>query len=224
MSIPMIAGLYPRTRGGVASRPKRTLREIPASLDINPAYRENLIVLAGDHASSAQLKSLGLRVRRVFHDAPGDVRRDAVHKMKHWMCLWALREFGEFLWVDWDTVMLRSPDEGFWAACRERGTPKFIRIPNYWATVNCGVYYANDGWADAMERSFTTRVSEPNDELLWASVLPSDVRERGEFWWGGQVAHIWDECDFAAVTESTYFAHVRRLNWAERLRALAPAR
>lgn len=220
----MIAGLYPCVRGGVASPPRLTLREIPASLKINPAYRESLIVLAGDRESSAQLGNFGLRAHRVFHDAPDDVKRDMMHKMKHWMCLWALREFGEFLWVDWDTVMVKSPDERFWAACRNGGTPKFIWISNYWAVVNCGVYYANDAWGDAMERSFASRVSEPNDELLWASVLPRNVRERGEFWWDGHVAHVWDESDFAAVTESTYFAHVRRLRWAERIRASALAR
>lgn len=222
--LPMIAGLYSDTRMGASRPPSATLKEIAASLEANPMYRNSLIVLAGDHASAACLERFGLRARRVFHDAPDDVKRDAVHKMKHWMCLWALREFGEFLWVDWDTVVIKPPDENFWAKCRELGTPKFIWIPNYWATVNCGVYCANIDWAGAMERGFMARVSEPNDELLWAAVLPPEVRERDEFWWGDHVAHVWDECDFAAVTASTYFAHVRRISWAEKLRAVAATR
>ena len=138
--------------------------------------------------------------------------------MKHWMCMWALREFGEFLWVDWDTVMLRSPDSSFWAWCRAHGTPKFVHIPDYWATVNCGVYYAGSDWLSAMEHSFDAEVSEPNDELLWASVLPRDVRSRPEFWWGSRVAQIWNCSDMAAVDEDTYFAHVKHLSWASTLR------
>lgn len=218
MSIPMIAGLYPYTRSGVTSPPRFTLEEIPMSLEVNPSYREELVVLAGDLESATQLENFGLTVHRVFDDAPDAVKRDTAHKMKHWMCLWALREFGEFLWVDWDTVMLRSPDEGFWDACREERTPKFVWIDDYWATVNCGVYYANGAWADAMERSFEAVVSEPDDELLWASVLPEDVRTRPEFWWGDRVVQIWEERDFGRVSDETYFAHVKRLDWADRLR------
>jgi hypothetical protein len=216
----MIAGLYPYTRAGVTSPPKFTLEEIPASLEINPSYREDLIILAGDFDSAMQLEGFGLNVHRIFDDAPEAVKRDTAHKMKHWMCLWALREFGEFLWVDWDTVMLKRPDEAFWAACRERRTPKFVWIDDYWATVNCGVYYANDDWIPAMERSFGAVVSEPNDELLWTSVLPPNVRDRPAFWWGDRVVQIWNEPDFAHVSKETYFAHVKRLDWAANLRSL----
>ena len=138
--------------------------------------------------------------------------------MKHWMCAWALKEFGEFLWVDWDTVMLRPPDRDFWAWCRACGTPKFVQIPNYWATVNCGVYYSGASWLEAMHQSFEARVSEPNDELLWASVLPGDVASRPEFWWGERVAQVWTRADFQAVGTRTYFAHVKHLEWAEELR------
>lgn len=177
----MIAGLYPYARGGVVHSPKVTLSEIPMSLDANPFYRENLVVLAGDDESAAQLRGFGLRVYRVFEDAPSAIRLDAAHKMKHWMCRWALGEFGEFLWVDWDTVLFRPPDDDFWAWCRAYGTPKFVHIPGYWATVNCGVYYAGSKWAEAMDRSFDDAVTEPNDELLWASVLPNDIADRPEY-------------------------------------------
>ncbi|MCA9527787.1 MAG: hypothetical protein KC549_15985 [Myxococcales bacterium] len=221
MSVPMIAGLYPYVRGGVSHPPSVTLREIPESLEINPSYRDSLLVLAGNLASARHLEAFGLRVHRVFDDAPPAVRWDMAHKMKHWMCLWALREFGEFLWVDWDTVLVRPPDEAFWADCRRRNTPKFIHIPDYWATVNCGVYYASHAWLRAMERSLDAQVSEPNDELLWASVLPGDVQEREEFWWGDRAVQIWTEADFASVTARTCFAHVKHLGWAEPLRAVA---
>lgn len=221
MSVPMIAGLYPYTRDGVTHPPKVALQEIPASLQVNPSYRDALLVLAGDRASAEQLESFGLRVHRVFDDAPAAIQRDTAHKMKHWMCLWALREFGEFLWVDWDTVLLRPPDDAFWEDCRRGGTPKFVRIPGYWATVNCGVYYASHGWLREMERSFDAEVSEPNDELLWASVLPGDVEDRDEFWWGDRAVQIWTEADFDSVTGRTYFAHVKHLDWAERLRSIA---
>ena len=218
MSVPMIAGLYPYTRNGVTSPPKNTLREIPISLQINPEYQKILLVLAGDSESSKQLTSFGLQVHRTFDDAPPEVHRDAAHKMKHWMCLWALREFGEFLWIDWDTVLLRYPDQAFWEYCRRWRTPKFVRIPGYWATVNCGVYYACHNWLSAMERSFHTIVSEPNDELLWASILPRDIDERGEFWWGKRVVDIWSEKEFNKIEPGSYLAHVRDLNWAESLR------
>jgi hypothetical protein len=122
----MIAGLYPYAHGGVVHPPKVTLAEIPVSLATNPSYRDDLLVLAGDKASAAQLDGLGLRVHRVFDDAPSAIRVDAAHKMKHWMCRGALEEFGEFLWVDWDTVFLRRPDDAFWSWCREHGTPKFV--------------------------------------------------------------------------------------------------
>lgn len=224
MSVPMIAGLYPYTRDGVTYSPKVTLQEIPTSLQVNPSYRDDLLILAGDQRSADHLTSFGLHVHRVFDDAPDEIHRDTAHKMKHWMCLWALREFGEFLWIDWDTVLLRPPDEDFWAYCRSAGTPKFVHIPNYWATVNCGVYYTSDAWLPEMKRSFDAEVSEPNDELLWTAVLPADVTERGEFWFGDRVVNIFTDADFNVVTQRTYFAHVKHLDWAERLRAIHASR
>ena len=100
------------------------------------------------------------------------------------MCRWAPQEFGEFLWLDWDTVLLRYPDQSFWEWCRRHGTPKFIHIREYWAIVNRGDYYAGSQWAEAMEHSFHAVVEVPNSELLWDSVLPKDVLDRKEFWLG----------------------------------------
>ncbi len=215
---PIIAGLYPYVRDGVHHRPKFTLREIPQCLELNPWYRDELLVLAGDANSARQLEGFGLDVHRVFDDAPELVQRDMAHKMKHWMCLWAAREFGEFLWVDWDTVCLRRPDEAFWEWCGFAGTPKFVRIPEYWATVNCGVYYGCEAWADFMEKSLEADVSEPNDELLWTTVLSDDVRERPEFWWDSRVVHVQTRDDFRAVRDETYFVHVGDLGWASELK------
>ncbi len=220
MSIPMIAGYYPYTRDGVTHPPRAILEEIPASLRVNPSYQKSLLVLAGDESSALQLEKFGLRVHRVFDDAPAEIHRDTAHKMKHWMCLWALREFGEFLWLDWGTVLLKEPDPAFWDACRAFRTPKFVRIENYWATVNCGVYYACEEWIDPMVKSFDALVSEPNDELLWISILPHDVRSRPEYWWGERVVQIWNDADFNAITNNTYFAHVKHLECAQRIRSL----
>lgn len=215
----MIAGLYPYARGGAVHPPRVTLSEIPVSLCVNPTYRNNLLVLAGDSTSAQHLEGFGLRVARVFDDAPAEIRRDAAHKMKHWMCRWALREFGEFLWVDWDTVCVREPDDGFWEFARAHGTPKFIKIPRYWATVNCGVYFAPANWSEAMDRSFDAVVHQPNDELLWTSVLPPDVVGRSEFWWGDRIENIANRDDLALVGHGMYFAHVRSLEWGEEVRA-----
>lgn len=216
---PIICGLYYYRRAGVTRFPSATLREVTRSLALNPWYSNQLLVLAGDVPAALLLESLGVRVHRVFDDAPAAVHHDAAHLMKHWMCLWALRTFGEFLWLDWDTVSLREPDAAFWNWCREGGTPKFIHIRDYWATVNCGVYYASAEWAGRMELGFGRTVSQPNDELLWAAVLPDDVLERPEFWWGSRAVNVWTERDFATVTPETYFAHVRHLSWAPEIRA-----
>lgn len=75
-----------------------------------------------------------------------------------------------------------------------------------------------------MGRSFDAVVSEPNDKLLWASVLPVDVADRPAFWWGERVAQIWIRDDFALVAAGTYFAHVKHLEWADELRKAASER
>lgn len=215
---PIISGLYPYIRDGEYNEPVVTLDEIPKSLDVNPWYADEMLVLAGGEACAGHLESFGLEVDRVFTDAPDSVHRNTAHLMKHWMCLWALREFDEFLWVDWDTVCLRRPDADFWRWCRQAGTPKFIRIPNYWATVNCGVYYASEQWIGPMVASFEAEVSEPNDELLWTTVLPDDVLDRPEFWLGNRALNIWEQQDYGLVGTDTYFAHVRDLEMADALR------
>lgn len=159
--VPIIAGLYFHVRGGVRQTPRMTLSEIASSLEANPWYRDRLLVLAGDEEAASLLTGLGLRVHSVFADAPPEIHYEAAHRMKHWMCLWALRTFGEFLWVDWDTVALREPDQEFWAFCRTAGTPKFIRIRNYWATVNCGsttpVPRGRSGWSAALGHRSASR-------------------------------------------------------------------
>lgn len=215
---PLIAGLYPYVRDGKYHSPYVTLREIPQSLKVNPWYRDELVVLAGDKDSACQLEEFGLDVHRVFDDAPASVQHDMAHKMKHWMCMWAAREFGEFLWVDWDTISLRRPDQRLWEWCRFSKTPKFIRIPGYWATVNCGVYYGNADWADAMEQSFGYEVSEPSDELLWTAVLPSDVRRRPVYWWNNLVVHVQNHDQLCWIDESVYFIHTADLGWADAAR------
>lgn len=221
MPAPMISGLYFYCRGGERHFPKFTTAEIPQSLVVNPSYRERLIVYAGDRESAALLEGHGLRVHRILDDAPASVHRDAAHTMKHWICLQALEEFGEFLWVDWDTVLLREPDDSFWSWCREHDTPKFLRIDSYWATVNCGVYYCPRSWRERLVESFAAVVDEPNDELLWRAVLPRDVTSRPEFWWNGRVEQIWTESDIQRVGQRTTFAHVKALSWAEQLRLRA---
>ncbi len=219
----MIAGLYPYARGGEVHEPRFTLAEIPLSLEVNTRYRKELLVLAGDRTSAGWLEAPGLDVYRVFDDAPARIQRDAAHLMKHWMCRWALAEFGEFLWIDWDTVCLRWPDDEFWSLCRSGDCPRFIRIPDYRATVNCGVYYCPGSWMDALDRSFDAVVQEPNDELHWAAVLPADVRQRDEFWWARRVVNVWTEDDLDLLGPDSCFAHIKDLRWADRARVVAGA-
>lgn len=157
MALPMIAGLCPYARGGVARPPLVTLQEIPVSLAVNPSYRSQLIVLAGDATSA----------------------------------------LGEFLWVDWDTVCVRDPDEELASFVRATATPRFIGIPGHWATVNGGVYDAHASWTDAMDES-----------------LP-------DFWWGARAVHVESEEQISWVTSAAWFAHVKRLEWAPRIRAAA---
>ena len=117
----------------------------------------------------------------------------------------AVKEFKNVLWVDWDTYNKKPMDRHFAEFCFSNECPKFTWIKNYWAIVNCAVYYLNEKYLDVMETSFLAKVSEPNDELLWASVLPSDVRERECFWLKDFVINIWDESDFADVTAWAIF-------------------
>jgi hypothetical protein len=176
-----------------------------------------LTVLSGDRHCTDALSQVGLKVTKNFEDAPEFVKANSAHLMKHWMCIWALREFGEFIWVDWDTLMVKEPQDDFYEYCREHQTPKFIHIKHYWATVNCGVYYAPYAWLDRMVTGLETNLSEPNDELCWAAVLPRDVVNDSRFWWGNRVINIWKEDDMQAVPATACFLHVRDLRWSNSL-------
>ena len=50
----MIARLYRHIRSGVAKAPRTTLSEVPASLKVNPTYRDDLPALAGDDDAAAE--------------------------------------------------------------------------------------------------------------------------------------------------------------------------
>jgi hypothetical protein len=89
------------------------------------------------------------------------------------------------------------------------------------AGVKRGVYYASATWAAAMDASFEAEVSEPNDELLWASVLPRDVVRQPDFWWGDRVVHVERHEDIQRITPNSWFAHVKHLEWATALRHAA---
>jgi hypothetical protein len=214
---PFIAGLYQYCRAGRCRPPTKTLEEITLSLRANPGYSDMLTVLSGNHHCTAALSQLGLKVTKTFEDAPAFVKANSAHLMKHWMCIWALREYGEFIWVDWDTLMTREPQDDFYDYCREHQTPKFIRIKHYWATVNCGVYYAPHTWLDQMTAGLEANLSEPNDELCWATVLPKNVVSDSRFWWGDRVINVWNKEDMKAVPAAACFLHVRDLRWANHL-------
>ena len=218
---PMIMGYYPYVRDGQVHPPRTVLDEIRACLEINPWYRDRMLFLAADANSARVLQRLGLQVTRTFEDAPEHVWKNAAHRMKHWMGLWALKEFGEYLWVDWDTVYTQLPDEAFENACRQHNTPKFIFIPGYQhAVVNCGVMYVPETWAVSMAEGLETNLEKTNDEHIWETVLPSDVLDRKEFWWSGESEHIQSEKDFHKVTRDLYFAHVGNLKLADGVREL----
>lgn len=205
----LISGLYKNIRGGVQRSSEKILHEVGESLKINPQYRENFVCYADCQENAKFLEQKGCFVHRVFDDAPQEIIFDTKHKMKHWFMYNAVREFGDVLWVDWDTYNRKPIDDVFLNHCFSSSNPKFTWIENYWAVVNCAVYYLNEGSIDIMERSFSAKVSEPNDELLWASVLPEDVRKRKEYWLNNFVVNIWREEEFADVTENTYFLHLK---------------
>jgi len=212
LAVPMIMGLYPYIRRGenLGFKPSM-LKEIKECLECNPGYRERMVFLAADQQMAAILHSFGLRVTRTFEDAPDHVWFNTAHRMKHWMGLWALQEFGEYLWVDWDTVATKMPDANFWRTCRTGGTPKFILILGYQhAVVNCGVLYVPGGWTGLMARSFTLSARSPNDEHLWETVLPGNVLECAEFWFGPEVQYISRPERVDRVTRGLRLAHLGR--------------
>src|SRR5271157_2469576 len=129
--VPIIMGLYRYVRGGIDSTNEHIFYEVKRCLEINPWYAEHAIFLAGDTPSERFLNELGLDVTVTFADAPRKVLLNKAHFMKHWMCIWALEKFGAFLWLDWDTIALKQPDDEFWAYCLTGNNPKFIYIPKY---------------------------------------------------------------------------------------------
>ena len=216
----IIMGLYKYIRDGVFNpvRYKKTIEEIKMFLNINRYFIEknNVIVLAGDSQSEKILKSLNLKVHWVFNELPAIIQNNKAHLMKHYMVAWALKKYKkDVLWVDWDNVVIKSTDDDFWKKCKKYGTPKFIYIPNYWAVVNCGVYYAPYSWLHCIEDSFSLAEvkSIRNDELLWAYCLPEDVQVKKEYWLGNMALNIWTLSEIKNITAETYFAHVRSLNF-----------
>ena len=209
MEITCVSGLFRNIRGGIEKSGDKILREVQNSLRVNPHYRSQLVCYADCADTADFLKNEGCYVHRVFDDAPADIIFDTKHKMKHWMMYNAVKEFKNVLWIDWDTYNRKLIDETFINHCFSSPNPKFTWIMNYWAVVNCAVYYLNESSIEIMEKSFLAKVSEPNDELLWAAVLPPDVRERKEYWLDDFVINIWEENDFQYVKPETYFLHLK---------------
>jgi hypothetical protein len=205
----VISGLYRNIRDGITLPLDAMLREVQDSLSLNPQYRTLFRCYADSIETASFLRSEGCYVHRIMDNAPDWIVYNSKHLMKHWMMLNAVKEFKNGLWVDWDTYNKKPIDRYFKKFCFSSECPKFTWIKNYWAILNCAVYYLNDMYVDVMEASFSVKVSEPNDELLWASVLPSDIRERECFWLKDFVINIWDESDFADVTSNTYFLHLK---------------
>jgi len=218
MKITCISGLYKNICGGIKKSCKKTLEEVHNSLQINPHYRKQLVCYADCTETSDFLKKEGCYVHKVFDDAPADIIFDTKHKMKHWIMYNAVKEFKNVLWIDWDTYNRKPIDEPFINYCLATPNPKFTWIKNYWATVNCAVYYLNESSLELMKKSFSAKVSEPNDELLWTSVLPPDVRKQKEYWLNSFVVNIWDEIDFQDVTPETYFLHLKNFSMLKNYR------
>ncbi|ATA68146.1 hypothetical protein CGC48_05575 [Capnocytophaga cynodegmi] len=206
--ITFVSGLYFYTRKGKTNYPT-IVPEIEQSLEINTWYKDKLICYADSIDMAKILQNKELYVHKVFDDAPKDIIYDSAHKMKHWIMLNAVKEFKDVVWIDWDTYSVKSIDDFFYNKCFDSNVPKFTFIENYWAVVNCAVYYLNEDYIPLMERSFQSVVSEPNDELLWKSVLPENICSLPHFWLNDLVINIWDESDFNQVTDNTYFLHLK---------------
>lgn len=76
-------------------------------------------------------------------------------------------------------------------------------------------------FATCAERSLDADVPDPNNGLLWASVLPADAEDREALRRGDRVAQVWTEAGSASVTGGPCFAHVKHLHWG---RAWEPPR
>jgi hypothetical protein len=204
-----ISGLYFYVRNGKIFYPHKIIKEIEISLQINSWYKEKLICYTDSKEMAKLLQNKGLYVHKVFDDAPESIKINAAHKMKHWIVLNAIKEFNDVVWLDWDTYSVKPVDDLFIQNCLSSDHPKFTFIKNYWAKVNCSVYYSNANHISLMEKSFDSIVSEPNDELLWKSVLPDNIEDLKEYWFDDLVVNIWNDSDFKNVTNNTYFLHVR---------------
>ena len=212
----IIMGLYEYIRYGLfnKARYQKTIEEIKSFLGINRNIdREGIVFLAGDNQSSTVLENFGLTMDRVFEDAPDYIKHNKGHLMKLYMILWAVKKYKEVLWVDWDNIVLKWPDESFWKLCRSHNTPKFIYIANYWATVNCGVCYINSSWANKLKNWESFEIEDPNDELVWRPILPKNVEKRNEFWFGSRAVNIWSPSDVNLIKKDTYFAHIKTFSF-----------
>ena len=83
--------------------------------------------------------------------------------------------------------------------------------------VNCSVYYVDQKWLSAMEKSFYLLIKTPNDELMWTNILPKNVTDRNEYWWGERVVNVWLESECSWVKPETYFAHVKTFDYIKHL-------
>lgn len=204
-----VSGLYFDNKTGENTPPLKIISELEQSLKLNAWYRDNLICYADSKEMAKVLTSNGLYVHKIFDDAPLYVQEAKKHKMKHWIMLNAVKEFKDVVWIDWDTYNLKPIDDNFVKKCLSSVNPKFTYIQNYWATVNCAVYYLNIAYEEIMQKSFQIPVPEPNDELLWRNVLPNDILELPDFWLDDFVINIWLDQDFDDITENTYFLHLK---------------
>lgn len=205
----LISGLYRNICGGQMGDCTNILHEITDSVQLNSHYKTDIVCYADTKENALFLQKAGCYVHKVFDNAPLDIVHDTKHKMEHWIMYNAVQEFNDVLWIDWDTYNVKKIDECFLNYCFANPYPKFTWINNYWTTVNCAVYYMNDSWTTQMQRSFGAQVEMPNDELLWKSVLPTDVRSRKEYWLNDFVVNIWTKDDFKDVTANTYFLHLK---------------
>ncbi|MEO0075663.1 MAG: hypothetical protein ABIK31_06110 [candidate division WOR-3 bacterium] len=207
--ITYVSGLYYYSRNGKSSFPHKIISEIEESVKLTPWYKSNIICYADSKETAKILDNHGLYVHNIFDNAPNQILINKAHKMKHWIMYNAVKEFNDVVWIDWDTYLLKPIDQHFENKCLKSIHPKFTYIHNYWATVNCSVYYLNQSYLELMEKSFHSILSEPNDELLWKSVLPENIRSLKQYWLDDYVINVWEEEDFKKITKNTYFLHLR---------------
>ena len=71
-----------------------------------------------------------------------------------------------------------------------------------------------------MKKSFYLPTKKPNDELMWTNVLPKDVIDRDEYWWGERVVNVWLENECSWIKPETYFAHIKTFDYLKRISPL----